>query len=96
MSDQSRVVLTSLAGAAIGGLIGYLYLTAGGRNLREQLEPRLDDFVLEIRKLRGTISKAQSVANEGWRSLSELIGEQPRNQGQQWSGKTNQSQSSPF
>ena len=84
MSEQSRVFAASFAGAAIGGLIGYLYFTASGRRMRDQFEPRLDDFVQEIRKLRSTLNKAQAVANEGWRSLNELIGEHPR--GSQWNG----------
>lgn len=89
MSEQSRVVAASLAGAAIGAVVGYLYMTQSGRSLRDQFEPRLDDFVQEIRKLRTTISKAQAVANEGWRSLNELIGEHPR------SGEWSQQQPQP-
>jgi hypothetical protein len=94
MSERTRLVAASLAGAAIGGVIGYLYLTGSGRRLRDQIEPRLDDFVQEIRRLRTTVTKAQAVANEGWRSLNELIGEHPR--GTHWSGKTAQSQSSAY
>jgi hypothetical protein len=78
MNEQSRVLVATLAGAAIGGLFGYLYLTASGRRLREEIEPRLDEFSQEIRKLRSTVNKAQAVANEGWRSLNELIAEPPR------------------
>jgi len=92
MSEQSRVFVASLAGAAIGGLVGYLYFTASGRRLRDQLEPHLDQFAHEIRKLRATVNKAHAVASEGWRSLNELIGERP--QGAQWSSQTRQS--SPF
>jgi hypothetical protein len=100
MNEQSRVVAASLAGAAIGALIGYFYMTDSGRRLRDQVEPRMDDFLQEIRKLRATISKAQAVANEGWRSLNEVIGEHPREHrgGQQWGSRTPQaaSQSSQF
>ncbi len=78
MNERARVVLASLAGAAIGGIAGYLYLTENGRHFRDQIEPRLDQFVGEIRRLRTTVSKAQAAANEGWRSLNELIGERPR------------------
>jgi gas vesicle protein len=93
MNDQSRVLVASLAGAAIGGLVGYLYLTANGRRLRDELEPRLDEFSQEIRKLRSTVNKAQAVASEGWRSLHELIGERPQGK-QQLAGSSRQS--SPF
>jgi hypothetical protein len=96
MNEQSKVVVASIAGAAIGALAGYLYLTSGGRRLRDQLEPRMDEFTHEIRRLRATITKAQAVASEGWRSLNELIGERGEraSQGSQWSGQ--RSQSSPF
>ena len=90
MNDQSRVLVATLAGAAIGGLVGYLYLTANGRRLRDEIEPRLDEFSQEIRKLRSTVHKAQAVASEGWQSLNELIGEP---QSGQLSGAR---QSSPF
>jgi gas vesicle protein len=92
MNEQSRVLVASLAGAAIGGLVGYLYFTGSGRRLREQLEPRLDECAREIRRLRSTVDKAQAVASEGWRALNELVGERP--QGAQSSGQLRQS--SPF
>lgn len=94
MNDKSRVLLSTLAGAAIGGLFGYLYLTAEGRRLRDEIEPRLDEFSREIRKLRSTVAKAQEVANEGWRSLNELIGEPERPRTARLRGEVGQS--SPF
>ncbi len=95
MRERSRVLLASLAGAAIGGVAGYLYLTDSGRRMRDQIEPRLDEFTQEMRKLRSTINKAQAVASEGWRSLNELIGERSeRPQGNQLSGQARQA--SPF
>ncbi len=94
MNDQARVVAASLAGAAIGALVGYMYFTVGGRRLREELEPRLDEVSQEIRRLRSTVSKAQAVASEGWRSLNELLGERERPQGGQLTGQARQS--SPF
>jgi hypothetical protein len=42
--------------------------------LRQQIEPRLDDFMGEISRMRGTVEKARAVADEGWRSLSDLAG----------------------
>ena len=60
------------AGAVVGGLAGYLFLTESGRRLRDQIEPRLDEAMREMARLRQTIFKAQSVAQEGWRSLSQI------------------------
>lgn len=78
MNDNGRVVLAMASGALVGGVVGYLYLTAGGRRMRDQFEPRLDDALREIRKLGQTINKAQAVAAEGWRSLSAITGQESR------------------
>jgi len=74
VSSQGRVMMAGLGGALVGGVIGYLYLTDSGRRLRSQIEPRLDDTLREIGRLRQTIVKAQTVASEGWRSLHHIAG----------------------
>jgi hypothetical protein len=66
--------MAAIVGAALGGVYGWLYLTENGRRVREQIEPKLDDFIGEITRVRGTVEKARSAANEGWRSLSEITG----------------------
>lgn len=74
MDERSRVLMAAIVGAALGGVYGWLYLTENGRRVREQIEPKLDDFIGEITRVRGTVEKARSAANEGWRSLSEMTG----------------------
>jgi hypothetical protein len=74
VTNQGRVIMASLAGALVGGMVGYLYLTDTGRRVMDQLEPRLDDAMREVTRLRQTIGRAQAVANEGWRSLSQMAG----------------------
>lgn len=74
MDDRSRVLMATLAGAVAGGVWGWLYLTDSGRRVRDQIEPRLDDFMNELTRMRGTVEKARTAANEGWRSLSEMAG----------------------
>jgi hypothetical protein len=49
-------------------------MTESGRRLRDQLEPKLDDFMNELTRMRGTVEKARTAANEGWRSLNEVAG----------------------
>jgi hypothetical protein len=61
-------------GAVAGGVWGWLYLTEGGRRVRSQIEPKLDDFVRELHNVRGTMEKARTAANEGWRSLNDIAG----------------------
>ncbi len=74
MDERSRVLLATCLGAAIGGIWGWLYLTEQGRRIRDQIEPKLDDFMRELTRVRGTVEKARTAANEGWRSLSEITG----------------------
>jgi len=64
----------TVIGAIAGGVWGWLYLTANGRQIRSQIEPRLDDFMRELSNVRGTVDKARSAANEGWRSINEMAG----------------------
>jgi hypothetical protein len=72
--DRSRVLLATFLGAVIGGTWGWLYLTESGRRVRDQIEPKLDNFIAEVTRLRGTVEKARTAANEGWRSLNEMTG----------------------
>ena len=74
VDERSRVLLATMVGAAIGGAWGWLYLTENGRRVRLQIEPKLDDFIRELSTARGTVEKARTAANEGWRSLNEITG----------------------
>jgi hypothetical protein len=72
VDERSRVLMATLLGAIAGGVGGWLYMTESGRRVRDQIEPRLDDFMHEIARLRGTVEKARTAANEGWRSLNDM------------------------
>ena len=74
MDERSRVLMATVLGAVVGGVYGWLYMTENGRRVRDQIEPKLDDFVNELTRMRGTVEKARSAANEGWRSLNDMAG----------------------
>src|SRR5919107_4937252 len=74
VDERSRVLLATLIGAVAGGVWGWLYMTEQGRRVRSQIEPKLDDFMRELSNVRGTVDKARSAANEGWRSLNDMAG----------------------
>ncbi|MGH9373830.1 MAG: hypothetical protein ACRD15_20125 [Vicinamibacterales bacterium] len=74
MDERSRVLTATFLGAVVGGVWGWLYMTEGGRRVRDQIDPRLDDFMNEVTRMRGTVDKARSAASEGWRSLSDMAG----------------------
>lgn len=78
MDERSKVLMATLLGAVAGGVYGWLYMTESGRRVRDQIEPKLDDFMGELTRVRGTVEKARSAANEGWRSLNEVTGGQTR------------------
>jgi hypothetical protein len=74
VDERSKVLVATLLGAIVGGLWGYLYLTSNGRRLRDDLEPRIDAFVSEVRRVKQTVKKARAAADESWYTLNELSG----------------------
>jgi hypothetical protein len=83
VDERSRVLAATCIGAVVGGVWGWLYLTESGRRVLDQIDPRLDDFMSEVARMRGTVEKARTAASEGWQSLSDITGAQ---QGQgRWS-----------
>jgi gas vesicle protein len=75
MDQRSRVLMSALLGAALGGVAGYLYLTEQGRRVRGQIEPMLDSIAAELERARATGEKVREVAREGERTLKDLVGE---------------------
>jgi hypothetical protein len=71
-------VAATLAGAAIGGVIGYLFFTASGRRLRGEIEPRVLEASREIVRVRDAVTQALSAIDEGRRTLERLGGEPAR------------------
>ena len=72
MDERSRVLVATFLGAVVGGVWGWLYMTDHGRRVRDQIEPKLDDFMTELTHVRGTVEKARTAATEGWRSLNDV------------------------
>jgi hypothetical protein len=77
VDERSRVLAAAVIGAVAGGVWGWLYMTENGRRVRDQIEPKLDDLVNEIGRIRGTVEKARTAASEGLRSLNEATGGAP-------------------
>jgi len=73
VTDNSRAIALTIAGAVIGGVAGYILFTERGRELRRQFEPALDNFARELNSFRVTIEKAAGVATEGWKVLNEAM-----------------------
>lgn len=72
---NSRAMAATVAGAVLGAVAGYLFFTDDGRALRRRIEPALEDLASELSSFRHTVEKAAGVATEGWKLLSEALGE---------------------
>ncbi|MPZ20028.1 MAG: hypothetical protein GEV06_19245 [Luteitalea sp.] len=75
MAERERVLLSALVGAAVGAAAGFLMLTSRGRTVREQFEPRLDEFLRSMQRLQASVHKARGVAEESWRSIQKILEE---------------------
>lgn len=73
MGERSSVLFAALLGAVAGGMVGFLYLTRRGREVRDQIEPTLDSFVAEIDRARGTVEKARQAVQEGRRAFDDMV-----------------------
>ena len=83
VNDRTRVAMCMGLGALIGGAAGYLLLTEQGRQLREDLEPRIDDLAGEVQKLGSAFDRTRRAVEEGWRSFNQLVNEE-RSAGDAW------------
>ncbi len=64
MQDRHQVTWAVVAGAAIGGLIGYLFFTRSGRRLRARVEPAVDDLLERAQGWRGAVARLSAFAAE--------------------------------
>ncbi|HOC18129.1 MAG TPA: hypothetical protein PKK95_07665 [Vicinamibacterales bacterium] len=92
VDERTRVFLMAMAGAVAGAVAGYLYFTERGKQFLASWEPKLDNAMREMGHLRETVTKAQAVASEGWRSISQITSSGREGKGGDWGGR----QSSPF
>ena len=73
MTETTRACAVSMAGAAIGALVGYLFFTERGRVLRRQFETTIDTVGPEIARFKSSVSRAAAMASEGWDLLNEVL-----------------------
>ena len=72
MSEQSRVMAGAMVGALAGAVAGYLFFTDRGRELRDKLEPAINDLQREFTRFRGTIEQFGHLATDGLRVVEEF------------------------
>jgi hypothetical protein len=84
VDDRTRVAMCVGLGALIGGAAGYLLLTERGRELRVELEPRLDDLAGEVQKLGSAFDRTRRAVEEGWRSFNQLVNDERSTPADAW------------
>ena len=62
----------TIVGALVGAAAGYLFFTERGRELREQMEPAMDDLQREFGRFQSTIDRLGGMANEGMKMVHEF------------------------
>ena len=72
MRTQTQITLCAVGGAIAGAAAGYLFLTPGGRSLRDRFEPALDDLRREFVRFETALGKVGSLANDGLRVVNEF------------------------
>lgn len=77
MREKTGVLIGLVAGAAIGGAAGWLYLTEDGRRFRARLEPLLQDLTEGAMRFRDTALRAEHAASESWRTLRDVSARTP-------------------
>jgi hypothetical protein len=73
--NNSREIVATITGAVLGGIVGYLFFTDGGRKVRRQLEPVLEELSREFVSIRRTVQEASGVATQGWTLLNDTLGD---------------------
>lgn len=72
MSEQSRVMAGAVVGALVGAAAAYLFFTDRGRDMRNRIEPMVDDLRHEFARFQRTFEKVGDMASEGMRVVNEF------------------------
>lgn len=72
VNQQSRVMAGAFVGALVGAVGSYLFFTERGRDIRERIEPAVDEMRREFARFQKTIQKVGEMANDGMRVYQEF------------------------
>jgi len=72
VNDSRVMVAGAIVGALIGAGAGYLFFTDAGKQMRDRLEPAVDDLRKEFARFQKTIEKVGEMANDGIRAVNEF------------------------
>jgi len=72
VSERTAMVAGALVGTLVGAAAGYLFFTERGREVRDRLEPAIDDLRREFLRFQGTVEKVGQMAYDGMRVVQEF------------------------
>jgi gas vesicle protein len=72
VNEQSRVTAGAVVGALVGAAAAYLFFTDRGREMRDRIEPLVDDLRHEFTRFQRTFEKVGDMASEGMRIVNEF------------------------
>ena len=72
VNERSAITMGAVVGALIGAAAGFLFFTDRGRELRDRMEPAVDDLRQEFTRFQRTVEKVGHMANEGMRVVNEF------------------------
>jgi gas vesicle protein len=72
VSDSRLITAGAIVGAVIGAAAGYLFFTQAGKQVRDRLEPAVDDLRREFVRFQKTVEKLGEMANDGIRAVNEF------------------------
>lgn len=72
MNESRAITLGAIVGALIGAAAGYLFFTERGKQMRDRLEPAVEDLRTEFGRFQKTIERLGEMANDGIRAVNEF------------------------
>jgi gas vesicle protein len=75
VTDQSRIALSVLAGAVIGGVAGFLMFTERGRQARAEIQPQLEELAREMQNLQELAMRVRATATDSWKQMEAFVSE---------------------
>ena len=72
MNESRAIVAGAIVGAAIGAAATYLFFTERGQQVRNRIEPAVDDLRREFSRFQKTVEKLGAMANDGIRAVNEF------------------------
>ena len=72
MTERSAICTGATVGALVGSAVTWLFFTDRGREMRDRMEPAVDDLMREFQRFRRTLEKVGDMANDGLRAFNEF------------------------